>query len=242
MPSKVRYLLLQIRDPEDPMRIQEVGSFRRALSAGEDRIGVFDLLTGAPSLNQFARADVILFGGSGDYSATCDEPWLHRTLDVLREVHDRRQPTFASCWGFQAMARALGGTVVHDLGRAEVGSVPLRLTEAGQADPIFAPLGDSFWGQLGHEDSVTELPERAVRLASSERVENQAYCFPDRPIYCTQFHPELNLDDLHERVRAYPKYVERIAGLPAERFHELLRDTQETEALLPRFVRWALDG
>jgi GMP synthase (glutamine-hydrolysing) len=154
----------------------------------------------------------------------------------LRLVFEARQPTFASCWGFQALARALGGRVVKDLSHAEVGTHELCLTAEGLADPVFGPLGRRFEAQMGHEDRVVELPPGAVRLAFSQLVENQAYRFDDRPVYCTQFHPELNCHDLLLRVKTYPEYVERIAGLPPERFHELLRDTPGTEALLKRFV------
>ena len=133
------------------------------------------------------------------------------------------------------MARAMGGRVAKDLNHAEVGTHWLKLTAAGQEDPLFGPLGDSFQGQMGHEDHVVELPPNATLLASSGLVENQAYRFDDRPIYCTQFHPELNYDDLMLRVQTYPEYITRIAGLPPERFPELLSETAETEQLLKRF-------
>jgi GMP synthase (glutamine-hydrolysing) len=81
------------------------------------------------------------------------------------------------------MARAMGGEVVHDLGRAEIGTNRLWLTDAGKNDPVFGPLSDVFFGQMGHEDIVTRLPPGAVLLAFSQRVQNQAYCFPDRPIF-----------------------------------------------------------
>ncbi len=135
------------------------------------------------------------------------------------------------------MARALGGEVVHDLQRAELGTHSLRLTETGRQDPLFAPLGETFFGQMGHEDVVTRLPPTAIRLASSDRVRNQAYCFPDRPIYCTQFHPELNCGDLLTRVKHYPAYIRKIAGLEPDQFAQLIHETPETEALLQRFTR-----
>ena len=131
----------------------------------------------------------------------------------------------------------MGGEVVHDLEHAEIGTRQLALTEAGRNDPIFAPLGDTFFGQMGHEDVVTKLPRKALLLASSGRVENQAYCFPDRPIYCTQFHPELNCGDLLERVVNYPEYIRKIAGMEPDRFAEMIHETPETEALLKRFVK-----
>lgn len=235
--ERIRYLLLQVRNPDDPMRENEVRAFARALRTSEDRIRVFDLLSGRLSKADFERTDMFLLGGSGHYSAADEGEWLERALDSLRDAHALGRPTFASCWGFQAMARAMGGRVIHDPERAEVGTRALFLTEAGRSDPVFGPLGDTFHGQMGHQDCVVELPPGATRLAFSERVENQAYRFDGLPIYCTQFHPELRCEDLWERVRTYPEYIEKFAGLPVERFGEMIHECPETEQLLPRFVQ-----
>jgi GMP synthase (glutamine-hydrolysing) len=234
---KLRYLLLQTRNVDDPMREQEVRCFARALSCERSAIDALDLLDAAPTPQRLRWADVILLGGSGHYSAAGEGAWLDRALDSLRMVYESRLPTFASCWGFQAMARALGGEVVHDLDRAELGTQVLSLTEDGLKDPIFGPLGTNFFGQMGHEDVVTQLPPGAVWLARSERVQNQAYCFLDRPLYCTQFHPELNCGDLLERVVHYPEYIRKIAGMEPDQFAQMIHETPETEALLKRFVQ-----
>ena len=236
MIDNLRYLLLQVRDPDDPMHRQEVGCFARALRCDEERIGVLDLLNAAPDKRQLNAVDMVLLGGSGNYSAIDDGAWVEPALDGLRLVHELSKPTFASCWGFQAMARAMGGEVVNDLDRAELGTHELRLTSAGRRDPVFGPLKDVFQGQMGHEDCVVRLPRDATLLASTRRVENQAYRFEGRPIYCTQFHPELNRANLLERVVAYPHYVNRIAGMTLEKFAQMCQDTPETEALLRRIV------
>jgi GMP synthase (glutamine-hydrolysing) len=123
------------------------------------------------------------------------------------------------------------------LPRAELGTIDLYLTDEGLADPVFAPLGRTFRGQAGHEDHVVRIPPHAVLLASSAAVQNQAYRLRDKPIYCTQFHPELNRSDLLGRLHAYPRYVERIAGVSFEEFGERCEDTPETEALLRRFIQ-----
>jgi GMP synthase (glutamine-hydrolysing) len=237
MCDNLRYLLLQIRNASDPMRDHEIGCFTRVLACDAARLEVFDLLSGVPTASQLAGVDMVLLGGSGDYSAACTGVWLDRALDGLRLLHAAAKPTFASCWGFQAMARALGGRVVHDAARAELGTLDLHLTPAGLKDPVFAALGETFRGQAGHEDLVTELPPDATLLASSDLVINQAYCCADRPIYCTQFHPELGRDDLLTRIRAYPEYVRHVAGMSIEQFAQRCTATPETEEILPRFVR-----
>jgi len=241
MHDRLTFLLLQVRNPDDPMRGQEVNCFARGLGTTPERIRVFDLLSGRLTARELAGIDMVLLGGSGHYSVASEGAWLDRALDSLREVHAARKATFASCWGFQAMARATGGRVIKDLERAEIGTHRLYLTEAGKADPIFGPLGPVFRGQMGHEDHVIELPPGATLLASSDRVTNQAYRFDDRPIYCTQFHPELSRNDLLARALTYPEYVDRIARVPMEQFGELIQETPETELLLKRFVQTVFD-
>ena len=234
--ANLRFLLLQVRNSDDPMRRHEVDSFARVLRCPPKNIGVFDLLGDSLTRDSLKGIDMLLLGGSGHYSAAGEGEWLERALDSLRLVHDNNRPTFASCWGFQAMARAMGGTVIKDLDRAEVGTHRVYLTDAGKSDPVFAPLGESFLGQMGHEDHVIELPNNATLLGYSDQVAHQAYRFDDAPIYCTQFHPELTRDDLLVRVEAYPEYIERIAGVPSERFAEMLEDTSPSEGILTRFV------
>ncbi len=243
MPYKtLRYLLLQVRDHDDPMREHEVANFARCLQCAAAQIRVFDLISGAPSRETLNSVDVVLLGGSGAYSVAEGGPWLAAGLEAMRDIHDLGKPTFASCWGFQAMARAMGGVVVTDLDRAEVGSLDLDLTEAGAADPLFGRLPARFKAQLGHQDIVVELPDDAVLLASSPRVTNEAFRFRGKPIYCTQFHPELNREALLQRVSAYPAYVERILGVGIDEF--ALRhcaESPETDGLLAAFIKVAFD-
>ena len=228
----LRFLLLQVRNADDPMRDHEVRSFARALGVDIEQIEVFDRLKGTLTANDHIGADMLLLGGSGHYSATDDADWLYRALDSLSLVYDCGKPTFASCWGFQAMARAMGGHVVHDQNRAEVGTHRLFLTDAGREDPVFGSLSNSFDGQMGHEDSVVELPPNA----SSVRNRMEAYRFDDRDIYCTQFHPELNAADIVQRIHQYPEYIERITGMSLDEFEDTVAETPEAESLLTRFV------
>jgi GMP synthase (glutamine-hydrolysing) len=234
---KLRYLLLQTRNSGDPMAAQEVRCFARTLDCEISAIDVFDLLSAAPTLDKLQHADMLLLGGSGHYSAAGEGAWLERALDSMREIHRLSRPTFASCWGFQAFSRAMGGQCINDLPNAEVGTIELRLTDAGRADPLFAELPPTFAAQAGHEDHVVALPPDALLLASSARVSEQAFRFVDRPIYCTQFHPELDRNAMLERVVAYPEYVARIARISYDEFVHSVRETPEANSLLRRFVK-----
>ncbi len=238
----VRFLLLQVRNADDPMRPQERRSFARALRVSLEQVDTWDLLQGVAPAKVVQRADVILMGGSGHYSATSQQPWLVRLLPWLAELATGGKPLFASCWGFQALARALGGRVEHRPDQAEVGTLQVKLTPQGKQDPLFGSLPEVFQAQMGHEDAVVELPPGALWLAQTDRNPYQAYRLEGLPVYCTQFHPELNRQELLDRVYSYPEYVHRIAGVSVEEFATRCHDTPESEALLRRFVRWALQG
>lgn len=237
MLKRIRYLLLQVRNADDPMRPQEVRCFARALGCDEQQIGVFNLLAGVPTRAQLDAVDVVLLGGSGDYSVAHGGPWLPAALEAMRELYQWSKPTFASCWGFQAMAQALGGQVVTDLNRAELGTIPFHLTDLGRADPVFGGLPSPFMAPIGHQDIVDRLPGDAVLLASTDRVTNQAFRIKDKPIYCTQFHPELDRTALLERVAAYPEYVAKIAQQTLDEFAADCVAHLHTATLLRRFVQ-----
>ncbi|MCA9232365.1 MAG: type 1 glutamine amidotransferase [Planctomycetales bacterium] len=235
--QNLRFLLLQIRDADDPIRPQEVGCFVRAIGCEEQAVIPLDLLSGFPTDAQLQKVDAVLIGGSGNYSAAGQSPWLDSTLAGFRRLVELRKPTFASCWGFQAIARAMGGRCIHDPPHAELGTLEFQLTPAGLYDPLFGGLPDPFLGLAGHEDHVVELPPGAVLLASSPLVKHQAFRLADMPIYCTQFHPELDLKAFLERVAQYPQYVKRIAGATLEQFARSCREAPDTPQLLRRFAQ-----
>lgn len=232
----IRCLLLQVRDADDPMGPHETSSFQRILASLPTRIAVFDLLSRPLQARDLDRVDLVLMGGSGSYSATSTDPWLETALDSLRLVHASRVPAFASCWGFQGMAAAMGGEVIRDRSRAEVGTYEIELTPAGRADAVFSYLGSRFKAQLGHEDLVETLPPRTTLLASSARVAHQAYRFDDAPIYCTQFHPELDAAGLCSRLKEYPRYAEEVTGRTMDEVLARFQDAREAERLVPRFA------
>ena len=213
-----RFLLLQVRDVDDAMGRHEVECFAAHLQIEPAALKTWNLLEGPAPIDRLNQADAALIGGSGDYSVVRGGPWLDGALDTMRQLAEAGTPAFASCWGFQAMSLALGGTVEHLPERGHVGTCAMTTTPYAAHDPLFATLGTTFTAQFGHEDVVITAPAGATVLATSDYGDCMAWRLGDANIWGTQFHPELSDQDLLLRLRRYPKYVREISGLSMDAF------------------------
>ncbi len=132
-------------------------------------------------------AAIILSGGP----ASVYEPGAPQVDPKLFELD---VPVFGICYGFQAMARALGGTVAHT-GQREFGGTVVT-TRGGR---LFADRRDQ--GDLGdrtqldvwmsHGDSVTEAPAGFTVTATSAGASVAAFEDLANRRAGVQFHPEV---------------------------------------------------
>lgn len=236
----LRYRLLQARTADDPVRHEERASFCARLDVPLDAVQTWDLLEGKTDPDRVTDGvDAVLVGGSGAYSVLDEEPWLPAFFDTMGALADRGFPTFASCFGFQAMVVALGGTVIHDEPRAEVGTFEIECLDLARTDPLFAQLPDRFLAQLGHKDRASVYPTGLVNLASSARCEHQAFRVGDKPVWATQFHPELDQADNIGRMRRYLTMYQHVFGEEeAQRMLDAFLPSPEACSLLPAFQRY----
>ncbi len=233
----LRFVLLQAREPDDGAREEEFLAFTQRLQVGPEQIRPVDILTEPLGDATIDGADAILVGGSGEYSVLDDDPRIRRFADFLAEQTEDDVPIFASCFGFQALALGLGGEVIHDEDHAEVGTYELELTDDGARDPLFRTLPGQFLAQLGHKDRVFRPPEGVVCLARSPWSPFQAFRIPDKPIYATQFHPELTWVDNKVRFKGYMDQYGTLFGREAA-LSKLYghRPSPEANELPARFV------
>ncbi len=231
------FLLLQARVAGDPAIEEERQCFAREAGVPLFCIDLHDLLNGPPSAREWMRYRALFFGGSGDfYISLANLPHQEQTLSFLRAVVAEGKPLFASCYGFQALVQALGGRVVHDPPSREVGTYTIRLSPEGRRDPLLGELPESFPAQLGRKDRATVLPRGVVSLASSKRIPFQALHVPGRPIWGTQFHPELGKEDMLIRLR---RYLDAYVGTDPDKRRQVLdafRDTPDLKGTLKRFL------
>ncbi|RMH52262.1 MAG: type 1 glutamine amidotransferase [Bacteroidetes bacterium] len=233
----VRVLLVQARDTAD-IEHQEQLCFLERCRLRPEQLAAVNVTRDRLHPGLLDGFDALMIGGAGEYSITEDYPFTEPLLDLIRAACDGALPTFGSCWGHQAIARAFGGTVIKDRDRAEFGSRWVELTPAGRTDPLFGDFPPRFLANMGHHDRVAVLPKDAVELAFNDSQPNQAFRLKHRPVYGTQFHSELDAHRERERLLRYRDlYRQELGSDDAfEAILASLAETTEVDHLLYDFL------
>jgi GMP synthase (glutamine-hydrolysing) len=196
-------VLLQVRD-EPEAQEQERLCFLESCGLEPVELETVNLVEDpALSWESLSEADAVMIGGAGAYSATQRYPFSGPLESVVRRIVDEGKPMFASCFGHHFLAQALGGELVTDHQRGEVGTFDIELTTSGRQDPLLSSYPTNFAVQLGHHDVIVSIPDRVRELAFSEKCRYQMLRVVDKPIYSTQFHPEMSEQHLQARLEMY---------------------------------------
>jgi GMP synthase (glutamine-hydrolysing) len=115
-------------------------------------------------------------------------------------------PVFGMCYGFQLMARGLGGEVAHT-GAREYGRTPVTISEGGTllAD---LPVQHNVW--MSHGDSVAAAPAGFTVLASTTDTPVAAFEDTGRGLAGVQWHPEVLHSEHGQQVLEH--FLHEIAG------------------------------
>ncbi|MDQ1651542.1 MAG: hypothetical protein QOI35_742 [Cryptosporangiaceae bacterium] len=116
-------------------------------------------------------------------------------------------PVFGICYGFQAMAAGLGGTVERT-GLSEFGATALTVVDPGVC-LAGLPAEQSVW--MSHGDAVAEAPPGFTVTARSAGAPVAGFEDPSRRLAGVQFHPEV----LHTRhgQAVLDQFLHGLAGL-----------------------------
>mgnify|MGYP001490463411 FL=1 len=97
-------------------------------------------------------------------------------------------PMLAVCYGAQYLAHFHGGKVepseTREYGRA-------NLSVIKDQELLFDEITENSQVWMSHSDTIKELPENGVRLASTHDVLNAAYRIDGEETFAIQFHPEV---------------------------------------------------
>ncbi|OKH79873.1 GMP synthase [Mycobacterium sp. ST-F2] len=123
-------------------------------------------------------------------------------------IFDLGVPVFGICYGFQAMAQALGGTVAHT-GTSEYGRTELKV--AGGELHSGLPATQPVW--MSHGDAVTAAPAGFDVVASSPGAPVAAFEDRARKLAGVQYHPEVMHSPHGQQVLS--RFLHDFAGIGA---------------------------
>lgn len=232
--------LIQFRERSEASRM-EYQSIIREVSPWADVVPVCGLTEDV--MRQVNGSDGVIFGGSGDLdfdgARSTDDEVRRRTKQVfesmthvLDHVFAIDLPTFGICFGHQMMGAFRGSLVYHDSNQSKQKTHTVILQSEGQDHRVCNEIPVTFTAQYGHKDVLAHVPSGATLLAhggDSCRISALAY---SRNIISTQFHPELTLADMHERVAHIPNYLPD--GVAVE---DVFQDTPHAQTWLHNFAR-----
>ena len=138
-------------------------------------------------------------------SANDNLPYLQEEQKLIKQCVEKNTPVLGICLGSQLIAKTFGGKV-YPGPKKEIGFYNDLIPQDNSS--LFSGFENPFTVFHWHGDTF-DLPEGAVRLASSENYQNQAFQF--KSAVGLQFHLEVNeemvnlwLDKTEEKLQSIP--------------------------------------
>ncbi len=200
---------------------ETLGTIAEALQEAQLEAMYIRAFAGEPIPTQMGEAvGLILMGGPMGVYEQDRYPFLVEEIRLIEHALAAGTPILGVCLGSQLLAAALGAPVRRGP-QKEIGWFPVWLTEAAQADVLWAGVTSPFIAYHWHGD-VFDCPSGAVPLAYSEVTACQAFRYGTNA-YGLLFHLEVTEPLIAEMVRTFAEEL-REAGLSGE---EILRQAPQ---------------
>lgn len=168
------------------------GTIEDHLHIGKIPCTTIDLEQGQPLPDIPSYSHVVIMGGPMAVYEMDRTPYLKDEVLFIKKAVQAGKSVLGVCLGAQMLAHVLGARV-YPGGAKEIGWYDVTLTEEGMRDGCMAGLaadgGKTAQVFQWHGDTF-DLPQGAVRLASSALYPNQAFRYGDH-VYALQFHIEV---------------------------------------------------
>ena len=147
---------------------------------------------GDPLPEELGHTDLLIIMGGPQSPATTREecPWFDAQAEkaLISRAIEEGKTVIGVCLGSQLIGEALGAAFCHSPEK-EIGKFPVRLTDAGKANPLFEGFGSVL--NVGHwHNDMPGLTPQAKVLAYSEGCPRQIVQYSER-VYGFQCHMEL---------------------------------------------------
>jgi GMP synthase-like glutamine amidotransferase len=140
---------------------------------------------------------LIIMGGGMSVNDEDKYPWLNEEKQFIKKAISAGKTVLGICLGSQLVSSALGARVYQNKEK-EIGWFDIELSSEAQNDKLFHDMGSRL--KVFHWHGATfDLPEKAVRLASSAGCKNQAYLYNEK-VLALQFHMEPTQTSLQQMI------------------------------------------
>lgn len=181
---------------------------------------------------------LIIMGGPQSPATTLQEcPWFDAQAEMrlIGRAIEAGKTVIGVCLGSQLIGEALGAAFCHSPEK-EIGKFPVRLTDAGKANPLFEGFGHEL--NVGHwHNDMPGLTPQAKVLAYSEGCPRQIVQYGER-VYGFQCHMELTPEVVELLIEHSQNDLRRAAEFRFVETAEKLRshDYQEMNQVLFSFL------
>lgn len=183
----------------------------------------------------------IILGGSGQYDIS-KKPGpllegIEKTKPILDYAFDVDFPVFGICMGFQVIGLLLGGEIDGFSEYSENGVREISLKDDFLADPIFTGIPRNFLGMQAHKDSLVTVPDdyNFKVLGYNDLGLTEIFKYKNN-IYATQFHPELEKEDIIYHWGLYPEYLKGKSEEEIKKMKDDIKPTPYASKILFNFV------
>ncbi|MBK8461269.1 MAG: glutamine amidotransferase [Micropruina sp.] len=199
------FLILTTRDHDEATRGEVEAVRRHARLGSNDLVHLRVEASPLPELNLADYSGLLLGGSPFNISDSRKTPLQLRVEADLRALVDRVVeedfPFLGMCYGIGTVTVHLGGVVDKTYGET-AGATQISLTSAAAGDPVLDGVPETFEAFVGHKEACNGVPPGVLMLATGTACPVQMYRHGAN-VYVTQFHPELDADDLENRMRIY---------------------------------------
>lgn len=210
--------------------------------------------------------DIYISSGGPGSPLASGEPWeplYFQFLDSLltyNQTADRKKHLLAICHSFQLVGRHLGVGTVSKRKSTSFGVLPIHLTSAGEAEPVFDRLPEPFYAVDSRDYQLTDIDEErlnelgaAVLCLEKERphipLARAVMAIRFSPeVLGTQFHPEADGEGMLRYMLTDERKQQVITTYGEDKYHEmvdLLSDPSTIEytesVIVPNFLQQAIE-